>query len=408
MARYRRILSLVPVGLIGLIVSAVFLLWAWNSGPRLSVEGLGASVVSEGGPIVGGLTNQNHNEVDVLAAVSEPDLCGLALALGDSSGDIAGSGDGCWGITLPRNSLFVAVEAAVPCASTHLTIGLRGDRLVLGVSTRSVYCPPGSGMAARPRFSLLAVPLRNLPAKVLTIDPGGATSVVDLRPPLQVEDVQTRFRGARLAIEEASADATTWSPQPVTELSIMSWTDPGLGCLPGKPPDGIRRRGYEVMLGGLTYRWAPGLLVFCGPGTLSQLPSARPIVDPNLFFYRDLVAADSIKLGSAWLRGVLPVVQHTATTPVPGALLTAARQFSNDLSGLEVPGPLAESDRRLNAALRTLESDLDTIASSPGSSLTSEVWVYDPTVTDYVGGSAYNEVRQAEATVSTAASASIR
>jgi len=73
-----------------------------------------------------------------------------------------------------------------------------------------------------------------------------------------------------------------------------------------------------------------------------------------------------------------------------------------------VPGPLVESDRRLHAALRTLESDLDTIASSPGSSRTSEVWVYDPTVTDYVGGSAYDEVRQAEAAVSTAASASLR
>src|ERR1700716_2949189 len=106
MERYRHILSFVPFALIGLIVSAVFLLWAWNSGPRLSVDGLGASVVSEGGPIVGGLTNQNHNEVDVMAGTSEPDLCGLALALGDSSGDIAGRGDLCWGITPPRNSLF--------------------------------------------------------------------------------------------------------------------------------------------------------------------------------------------------------------------------------------------------------------------------------------------------------------
>ena len=405
MARFRRILFWVPFAVIGLIAGAALLHGVLNSGPRLSVSGLGTSIVAESGPIVRGI--HNGNAVEVLAAASEPDLCGLMLALGDVSSDLAAKADPCWTVSsLPSNSLFLAVDALVPCQATDLTVGLRGNRLELAASYRSRNCPPGSGATARPSFSLVAIPLRNLPATVLTIDPAGATTLVDLRPPLQPQDVQTRFLGAGLAIDEVAADLRERSAQTVTELSIMSWTDAGLGCLPGNPGDGIRRWGYEVMVGDLTYRWTPGLLVFCGPARNGRSRGVRPIVDPNLFLYRDLVAADSMKLDAAWLRDSLAVVQQTRKPPTPSALAAAARQFSTDLSGLVVSGPLMASDHRLRAALQALETDLDTIASNPGSSLTTEVWFYDPVVANYGYGTTYQEVKGAEAAVARSATPS--
>ena len=153
------------------------------------------TVVSRTGPLA-------SDAAEILAATSVDDLLARTLALSRSNQDSCRVAK-CWSsITLVRPSLLIALAAPAPCRNSVLSADLGPGALVTVHEAIGAWqCPGGAGTLAVPSIWLLAVPLDDLPSKVLTVSldatspglmrPGGGqplnlvsgSTTVDLRRP---------------------------------------------------------------------------------------------------------------------------------------------------------------------------------------------------------------------------------
>jgi hypothetical protein len=156
------------------------------------------TVVSRTGPLAGGTAA-------ILAATSVDDLLALTFAASVSS-EANCRVSKCWSsVTIARPSLLIALSTPAPCRKSVLSADVGpGALLTIHEAVGPWECPPGAGTLAIPSYWLLAVPLEDLPSKVLSVSfdatspalgrlpPVGGeplnlasgSTTVDLRPPL--------------------------------------------------------------------------------------------------------------------------------------------------------------------------------------------------------------------------------
>ena len=264
-----------------------------QSSPTLS-RPIAFTVVARTGPPVGGATVETRNAIYIFAAPSADDLRGLVYASGDTlPAYICASPDTrpeCWA-NLPDKSLLIATFVAGGCGlqSNITDARLLTDRtLTITANTKATICPvPGSGTQPQAMFWVVAVPLRELPAAVLTITVHGSaesgahfatpdlTTTADLRIPLDtLPTTQARLVEATHALNDVTrvARGRIGSGVVPINLAIRQWNDPAMHC--GKPDSRLATepiKGYVIQMGTSLsqslgeFHWSGGQVVSCPP-----------------------------------------------------------------------------------------------------------------------------------------------
>jgi hypothetical protein len=143
--------------------------------------------------------------------------------------------ESCWDKLVPdTGSLFIALQTRHGCSSGTLSDArLVSTHLDLIVVVPSVTCPPGHGTVSVPNYTLVAIPLDELPRGVITVAARfavgnaaaaqlGDNAIVDLREPQVAVDTRTRLDAASNAINSVNLDAIARFGQqiPLIALSV--------------------------------------------------------------------------------------------------------------------------------------------------------------------------------------------
>jgi hypothetical protein len=143
--------------------------------------------------------------------------------------------ESCWdSLVPPTNTLFIALKVRVGCYAGKLTEArLASTRLTLSVAAPSQGCMPGAGTRSEPNYTLVTIPLAELPRALIivtakfSVGNGPATqlgdnALVDVREPQIAADTVSRLDAAVNAINRVKLDAVARFGEqvPLSALSI--------------------------------------------------------------------------------------------------------------------------------------------------------------------------------------------
>ena len=233
------------------------------------------SVVSRTGPVAGG-------NVEVLAAMSTDDLLALTFAIAASNEDSCRVAK-CWSsVTLARPSLLIALSAPAPCYKSVLSADVGpGALLTIHEAIGALECPRGALALAVPSYWLLAVPLQDLPSKVLTVTVDATSpalageplneaigsTTADLRSPVANQSNHvTTVQELRSAITKARLDAASRFGGPsvrLTGLALRRWPRAAIGCDSGGNDAADLAWGSLVVFAVYEYHELAGQTMLC-------------------------------------------------------------------------------------------------------------------------------------------------
>jgi hypothetical protein len=166
------------LGLPTILFAAVLggIIGVWSGQILLTVQTPGSqsvrlTVASRDGPL-------DARNIEILASPSLAELSALVVSTG---GDTNACGqDNCWPHVSPsQRSLFIALEAPVPCRKSALSAEVGpGKLLTIQLAVGAWVCPPGAGTLAVPNFWLLTVPIDALPRGRLAVSLNSSTHVL--------------------------------------------------------------------------------------------------------------------------------------------------------------------------------------------------------------------------------------
>jgi hypothetical protein len=254
--------------LLAIIAAGVVLAAGWVLLPvhTPGTKAVTLMVVSRTGPIAG-------SSVEVLAATSIEDVLAMTFAIQGSNQDICRT-EKCWSsVKLDRPSLLIALSAPAPCHKSVLSADVGpGALLTIHEAVGALECPIGAQTLAVPSYWLLAVPLQDLPSKVVTVtadatDGAVGSTTADLRPPVPTQaDHVTNVQELRSGLYTAQRDADLRPGdirKRLTGLALRRWPRSDLGCSTSSS-DADLAWGSLVVVGPFEYHELAGRTVLCG------------------------------------------------------------------------------------------------------------------------------------------------
>lgn len=261
-------LAAAGVVLFAIVVAGVALAAGWVLLPvhTPGTKAVSLTVVSRTGPIAG-------SSVEVLAATSTDDLLAMTFAIQGSNQDSCRT-EKCWSsVKLDRPSLLIALSAPAPCHKSVLSADVGpGALLTIHEAVGALECPIGALTLAVPSYWLLAVPLQDLPSKVVTVtadatDGAVGSTTADLRPPVPTQASHVaNVQELRSALQASQRDAYLRPGNPrnrLTGLALRRWPSSDLGCGAASSAADLAW-GSLVVIGPYQYHELAGRTVLCG------------------------------------------------------------------------------------------------------------------------------------------------
>jgi hypothetical protein len=179
----------------------------------------------------------------------------------------------CWlDQTGPTDSLFVAGWFVQPCVNTDIAVSLHGQELDISGNYTPIDCG-GARALPEPTFTVLAIPLANIPSKLITLvfDDGNdkAETTVDLRRPAMALPSPVQQFNDETAARTAALGALHKDPQSgaADELAFVRWSSRDSACRAFDLAGAYGDPGYVLRfrVGSMTheYRWRDGQFVDC-------------------------------------------------------------------------------------------------------------------------------------------------